>query len=858
MRGSRSLLSARRAGALALIASCWASTAAAQQTLEQPERLPAFGRGVAATDDSTALVLNPANLAFLPHAELRWSSLYLDNDATAPIRGHALAFALPISFLNLATGLRVDLMNPTDRFEARSAVPAGDYQWLTWGLAWKSSEASSLGFSLQRSYSEHAFAHALTSWSLGFTTRPFDALGVSLVASDINAPGNREGGGLDRTFTVALALRPFGSRVAELGLEGKYVDGRFDCDEPVSNLRSCAYWVPRATLGLDLPPIGRLRGDFAMADPSDDQRRAWLASASLAFYLNNPGGSVELAGGALVGDALGEQSRYRAHENILTDFAFRGWREPSGNEAPSYTVRLRIEDTPGARKHVSLLQRLWRLAEEPALDGVLLELRTTPGETLARVQELRDALLLLRQRGKHVLCHLEDADGSSLYLCSAAERILVNPAGGLRFGGLRTRHLFYSELLQNLGIRAEFVRIGDFKSAPEAFTRMSSTDAARLMKLDLLAQHEQQFIEAVAAGRRIPPDELRRRIATGPFIASEALAAGLVDGYAYDDELDSAMDALVGHDTSLVKDEPAPRASSHFGKVASVAIVHVEGDMVDGRSQTIPLLGNRLVGSYTIAETLKRVRDDPFVGAVVLRVETPGGSSMAADVIWREVQLTARVKPVVVSMGTYAASGGYYISSPATRIFANPLSITGSIGVFYGKADIAELLRKIGVSVEVYQTTPRADVESIFRPFSEDERRELAKKVGQFYDTFLSRVSIGRKMPMAAVDAVGRGRVWTGVQAVERRLVDELGGLRQAIEYARQLAVLPDHAPIVELPPPDTSLLGRLLGIEGVQSAEGALPLPPQMLEIARALAPMAIFPGDKPLARLEMWPIGP
>jgi protease IV len=225
---------------------------------------------------------------------------------------------------------------------------------------------------------------------------------------------------------------------------------------------------------------------------------------------------------------------------------------------------------------------------------------------------------------------------------------------------------------------------------------------------------------------------------------------------------------------------------------------------------------------------------------------------MASDVIWREVQLTAHVKPVVVSMGTYAASGGYYISSPATRIFANPLTITGSIGIFYGKADVAELLKKIGVSVEVYKTAPRADAESIFRPFTDDERNELRRKVGQFYDVFLSRVSIGRRLSKADIDAVGRGRVWTGEQALGKRLVDEIGGLRQALEYARSLAQLPDHAPLIELPPPDGTLLGRLLGIEGVRD-EITLPLPPGLVDMVRAVAPFAIYPPDKPMARLEL-----
>jgi protease-4 len=230
---------------------------------------------------------------------------------------------------------------------------------------------------------------------------------------------------------------------------------------------------------------------------------------------------------------------------------------------------------------------------------------------------------------------------------------------------------------------------------------------------------------------------------------------------------------------------------------------------------------------------------------------------MAADVIWRQVQLTAKVKPVIVSMGAYAASGGYYIASPGTRVFANGMTITGSIGIFYGKADVAQLLRKIGVSTETYKTAPRADAESVFRPFTPEEKRELQKKVGQFYDVFLSRVSQGRRLTKPQVDAIGRGRVWTGEQAKARRLVDELGGLRQALAYARKAAKLPDTSPITEHPPPDTTLLGRILGIEGVNE-NAKLVLPPALLQFARALAPLMIYPSDKAMARLEIAPVTP
>jgi protease-4 len=210
-------------------------------------------------------------------------------------------------------------------------------------------------------------------------------------------------------------------------------------------------------------------------------------------------------------------------------------------------------------------------------------------------------------------------------------------------------------------------------------------------------------------------------------------------------------------------------------------------------------------------------------------------------------------------MGAAAASAAYYISAPATRIYANPLTITGSIGVFYGKADVSELLRRIGVSVEVYKTAPRADAESLYRPFTDEEKVELQRKVGQFYAQFLSRVSAGRKLTTAQVDAVGQGQVWTGEQALSRKLVDELGGLRQALNQARLLGDLPDYAPIIELPPPESTLLGRVLGVEGLHAdATQGISLPPELLSLAQALAPFVIHPADKPMARLEITDIGP
>jgi len=823
---------------------CFFATAgaSAQLLVDRPTPLPPFARSVVTNEDSTALVHNPANLALLPGADLRWQAVFLDEAAGVPYQGHSIGLAVPVSELDFGVAMRLDFVNP----------PVGDpparwgddsrYQWLSMGMA-KGFGSSSIGVSYQHAYSENPLIDSFDSWSIGYTTRPVNQIAFALVGHDVNAPRSRSGGFLSRAYEVGVALRPVSSEALEIGLEGKFIDE----SEP--------YWIPRATLGVQIPTLGVLRGEFSYSDPDDRaSHQAWIAAVQMAFRMNSTRGSLEFGAGSIFGSGLGDETQ--AIKNLTTEVAFRSQRARTGVEPAAHAIRMRIEDTPGNRDHVALLRRLWDIADqEPTVAAVVLELRTAPGGSFAHVQELRDAVWYLRKRGKRVLCHLEDADGASLYLCAGASRILVNPAGGIRFAGLKTRYFYVRSLMEKLGVRADFVRIGAHKSAPEMFTRDGSTEVSREDKIDLLQQFERHVTLSIAAGRRIAPATLRERIARGPFIASEARAAGLVDGYAFDDELEAEVSKLVGYNVGLVDDEDrAPRAPGDFRGGRSVAIVYVDGDMIDGRSETVPLLGVKTVGSYTIADALEQVREDGRVGAVVLRIESGGGSAMAADVIWRQVQLTARVKPVVVSMGGAAASGGYYIATPATRVFANPLTITGSIGIFYGKADVAELLRKIGVSVETYKTTPRADAESIFRPFTDDERRELERKVAQFYDMFLGRVAEGRHLSKAEVDSVGQGRVWTGEQAATRKLIDGIGGLRQALDEARKLAKLPDNAPLVELPPREGTLLGRLLGIEGLRATNG-LPLPPQLLDLARALAPFAIHPPDKPLARMEYMP---
>jgi protease-4 len=814
------------------------STGRAQTAVVEQLRLPELGRSVAGSDDSTALVLNPANLAFLPGSELRWTGTFLREDAAVPWQGHAFALAFPLPF-SLATGVRLDFLDPpSDSLLSAGLTENANYTWLTWGLAVGLGRGTSFGGSLERSFASGEVGADLVSYSLGASFRYIDQLGISFVAQHINSPEN-DVGVVSASYGAALAIRPTGKRELELGLEARYLD-------------EADVWVPRATLGIDVPYVGRLGGEFQVTDPTDEDARAWLASAGLSFYLNRNDSSLELQGTGFTGDAVGGSTG----ADVQTSIATRSFPEPVGLSLDRFSVRLRLEETPDVRDHVRLLRELWSLAEEPRVDAVVLELRAEPADTLAHAQEIRDALALLRRNGKKTLCHLEDADVAALYTCAAADRVLINPGGGIRFAGLRARYVFFGRLLESIGVRAEVIAIGAHKSAPERFARGESSEVSRADKVDLLQQFERQLTEGLAAGRNLSFSRVRAAAKEGPFMAPQAQQVGFVDGVAFDDEIPAALQKLLGRSTRLTSEDRRAPAAERFASQPSLALIYVEGDMIDGRSRQVPLLDAEVVGSYTIAESLMAARESPLVKAVVLRVESPGGSATAADVIWRQVQLTAKVKPVVVSMGSYAASGGYYIAAPGTRVYANPSTLTGSIGVFYGKPDASRLLDKLGIDVEVYKTTERADADGLYRPFTDSERTELERNLRQFYDLFLDRVASGRKLTKSTVDRAGQGRVWTGEQAKDNGLVDELGGLRQALAHARRLGGLANEAPIIELPQFDRSLLGRLLGIPGVNDRSAPLSLgdllPPELHASVRALAPFLIHSSRVPLMRLE------
>ncbi|WP_245678235.1 signal peptide peptidase SppA [Chondromyces crocatus] len=822
---------------LALLVTACASSAlvSVSSVAAPPERasqaVPDPGRSLAGGDDASAIAVNPANLAFLPAPEFRWMWVRPGSSSPIPAAGHSFSLGLPL--WALSTGLRLDLLDPPDAAPAPFDAP---YRWVRWGLALRASDSFSIGTTLGWGSSGALALDGHFSVTTGLTLRPLPHLSISAVARDWNEPQNRLGQAIERSYDVGVAIRPLGRRMLELGAEATY----FERSQEVS---------PRFTMGVDVPRVGRLRGEIALRDLTGPARPGIAAMAGLEVNVSG----LQVLGGGVFGDAY-----TRGGSGFYVGAALRAYREP-GVLATRRVAKVRIDATPGARAHTRLLQKLWRLADAGEVDGVALVVRSEPASSTAHAEELGDALRLLRSRGKKVICHLEDAGGRSLHVCSQADAIAMNPAGGLRFAGLSTRYFYFGDLLRKLGVQADFVRIGAHKLAAEQLALPRGTPIAAEDHQQLVDRLSDVFAHDVGGGRRIPKKELSRRISRGPFVAREAKEAGLIDLLAYDDELDKVVEEVMGARVSVVDDSPPKNAPERWGSEPKVAMVYVDGDMVDGESQNIPLVGVRLSGSYTVARALKKAREDRSVRAVVLRVETGGGSSLAADVILREVILTARAKPLVVSMGSSAASGGYYVSVGGGTIYANRATVTGSIGIYYGKVDVSGLLEKLGIKAEGYRSSPRADAESFFRAYTDEEREILGVKVKQFYDTFIGRVAEGRKLKPEQVDAVGRGQVWTGAQALERGLVDKLGGLREALAEARELGGLREDAQVLALPEEDEGLLGLALKLAGVSAgaaAQGLGPvaaMPPALLDIARSLSPFLVFEPSRPLARIEV-----
>ena len=408
------------------------------------------------------------------------------------------------------------------------------------------------------------------------------------------------------------------------------------------------------------------------------------------------------------------------------------------------------------------------------------------GGLWAQTQDIRAALADFKSSGKSLTAYLEFGGTQEYYLASVADRIIMMPAGQLDLTGVATYELFFRGALDKLGVQPDLLHIGDYKTAANTFTEKSFTKAHREMSESLNRDWYEELVRAIAAGRKKTPEEVRAAIDGGPYLADQALKAGLIDRVAYEDQLDDEgpEKGTKRLDAENYYKAVVPSTSRITG--ARIAVLYATGTIESGRGA--PDGGS--TGSETFVEWLRKVRVDSSVRAIVVRVDSPGGSAIASEVIWRELMLTRELKPLIVSMGDVAASGGYYIAVPGHTIVAEPGTLTGSIGVVTGKFVLGGAADKIGVGTGSVSDGKRAEIYSPFRPFNPEERARVEEQMRSTYELFVSRVATGRQSNREKIDAVGQGRVWTGHQALERGLVDELGGLARAIRLAKERAKL--------------------------------------------------------------------
>jgi len=688
-----------------------------------------------------------------------------------------------------------------------------------------------------------------STWSLSTTLRPFRALSVGLAVDRINSPrlGDAEHDPIGR---LSLGFRP-GTERATLGAELGRVFGTDGAWTAGGTLR--AMIVP----GLVLGGYGRYR-TAAGLDAAQAEFGAFLGlyqggmSLETSFDARDPGDGMASSLSTLL------KARAERHPSLVR----RGdlvVRLPVRGSIPERATEAALFFGSGPSPFGRWLQVLDVLARDPDVAGLILTIEAAP--SWGQMWELRRAIARIQANGKRVFAVLTVGDMRAMYLASAADEVHLYVGGGLMLTGLSATRTYLKDLLANLGVGVEIVKWAEYKSASEALTEDGPTEPAREQDRAILDRVFGEWRRAVAEGRRLTPEQVDRVLAEGPQHMRAAQSAGLVDSLIYDDAISDVVRAALGPDATVVdRYRPSPRAWARWGGTRKIAVLPLVGSIVEGQSAgavPLPILGGETTGDRSFIQALEAAVSRSDVVGIVIRVNSGGGSAIASDKMYRAVQRAARQKPLAVSFGNAAASGGYYAAAGAPWILASPLTVTGSIGIFTGKADLSALYRMIGVATHTERTHDRADMFGSHRGWTEAERLAAQDTLRAYYERFVSVVAEGRKLELARAFEHAAGRVFLGDEAIERGLVDAQGGLWDAISRVRAEAGIAPHEPIAleyvgSLNPLSgiQRLVGGVLGVEVAapepQATAGLLGHAAELLTRLRALeqgGPMALLP---------------
>jgi protease IV len=767
------------------------------------------GAAIAGGADATAVESNPGQLGLVETTSTALVASAWKEQIAHEGRGLGLLFASPLIVSNLVVGAGFEWLRPSGEGSPES------YRKLALGGGLRLGGGLGLGATW-----EHLFLSryaGIDSMSAGLGWRPSAYLALGAVGRDLTRPRlpGVPGARLPREWDAEVALRPTGTSRLELAGGLRLLDGAGDPRlGPHGRLQ--VGLVPGLSLLADFD-VPRTRVVTTTLEGARRTRTDWRAGLGLIVSLDRTSLTAAGVGGYRRYDGSGDGTSGPGASLVLKQFFNR---QPALLSFP-YVARVKVNGLEGDRSFLQAVFGLRRLADDPAVGAVVLQIEGLD-VGYGRIEELRAEILSVSRR-KPVFAWLSQPDTRQYYLASAATKVAFHPAGSLFLGGLSQTVTFFKNALDKLGVAVELVRIAEYKGAMEPFILPQQSPPVRENRDALIEDLHRRLVAGVVAGRAgrgLGPDRVQRLIDKALFTPAEAKDAGLVDEIVDDRNLEKWVQGSLGRRWSLRNADFGRRESGRW-RPSRVALILIDGAIADGKPQGIPAVQGTVAWADPIIDALDSVRRDPSVRAVVLRVNSPGGSAFASDRIARQiVRVREAGKPVIVSMGDTAASGGYYVAAPGDTILASPSVVTGSIGIYAYKLDVGDLMGRLSINAETTSRGARADMFSLYRPWNQEEKSALQSRLDYFYKQFLRVVADGRKAQGITLDRaheLGKGRVYTGAQALGHRLVDRLGTVADAVDEAARRGKVPVGAgglpEMVVLPNAPTDPLETLLAL---------------------------------------------
>ena len=717
---------------------------------------------VSTTDDVTSLVINPGAIGLRSEGELFFSnSVYSSLPQTN----------LLATYSNFNIGLQQFTPRGTLLPPMRKYI-AGFGMTLFNGLS-----AGATYYNIQPG--DNATTPGASSFDIGVLFRPADFLSLGIVGRNLLNPV-WAGRTIQRNYVASIGFRPGGWDRLTIKLDGSWVEG-----SPLDRIRGL--------VGVETEIIdGIIIKGHVTSDPTFKQL-SWGFNMGVNFpYLGvGYGRTFDASGnrdGAYARLTLNHtRTVFEASESEFAEINMVGSIRPNKDNA------MGLFSVDSQNSVFDYLQAIEKAQTDKSIAGIILNIQGV-SSGLATNEELRVRLTEFKKSGKKIIAYLRSADIKDYYLASVADQIIMHPIGEIQLEGLAAVQYFYKDLLDKIGVQAQFEKAGKFKSATEPMTENKASSEEKEQLSAFLGDMYSEISDAICKSRKLTSEELKKLIDNKTIINStEAKELKLVDQIDHYDNIGKIAAKMFNYTGKfpLVRIMDRQYQTYAWREKGVVAIINAGGTIIEGNSTRDFLSGESTMGADSIARLLRRARRDNDIKAVVLRVDSGGGSALASDIIGREIFLyKEEKKPLVVSMANVSASGGYWLATDATKIVANNNTLTGSIGVFAGKMNFSALLKKLGVNTEVVKIGEHADAFSESRPFSDDEKKILDKSVQNLYRLFLERVSTGRNIPIQEVEKIAEGRIYSGKRAKELKLIDEIGGLDKAVEIARTLAEL--------------------------------------------------------------------